>query len=230
MWSIKDEFSGWKRGEVIWLTVSILSVAACSFFFNDTLYGIIAAVCGITASVLTGKGKISAYVIGGISRVIYGFIALKAAFYGEVMLNFFYFVPMEFYGIYVWNKNMNAQTKEVRKRSMNLKQLFILFITIAVLTTAYGFVLKRIGGRLPFVDSLTNIISIIAMILTIKRYSQTWILWMIVNAVSILMWLVSFASGTGSAAVLMMWIIYFINSLIMFVKWTREIYKKQTLI
>lgn len=223
MWTIKDEFTGWKLNEIIWLTVSIISVTVCSLFFNDTIYGVLAASCGITASVLTGKGKLSAYVIGGIGRIIYGFIAFKTAFYGEVMLNFFYFVPMEFYGIYVWNKNMNTQTKEVRKRSMNLKQLAILFITIAVLTTVYGFILKRIGGKLPFIDSLTNIISIIAMILTIKRYSQTWLLWMIVNAVSILMWLVSFTSGTGSIAVLMMWIIYFINSSVMFIKWTREI-------
>lgn len=226
MYSIKDEFTGWKLWEILWLLVSVLTVGIGSLFYKDNWMGIAGAVCGIFASVLTGKGKISAYVIGGIGRVFYAFVAWRASFYGEVMLNLFYFVPMEFYGIYVWNKNMNSQTKEVEKRSMSSRQIFILTLIIILSTVAYGFVLKKIGGRLPFVDSFTNVISIIAMIVTIKRYSQTWILWMIVNAVSIVMWTITFRTGTGSLAVLLMWIIYFVNSLVMFVKWTKELRTK----
>lgn len=220
---VNSEVKGWQVWEILWLIISTGTIAIVSPFFKDSFIGIIGAICGIAASVLTGKGKISAYVVGGIGRILYALIAWKAHFYGEVMLNLLYFVPMEFYGIYVWNKNMDSQTHEVNKRSMS-GSLFILFaVIIAAGTTGYGFFLKHIGGKLPFVDSFTNVVSIIAMIVTIKRYWQQWILWLVVNGVSIVMWIFSWRTGTGSFAVLMMWCIYFANSLIMMFRWKKSI-------
>ena len=219
---IKNEFQGWHIWEVVWLAAATLTVCIAASFFKDNPTAVIASTCGIAASVLTGKGKLSAYVIGGIGRVLYAFIALKACFYGEVMLNLLYFVPMEFYGIYVWNKNMNSKTHEVKKRSMNSKQIYFLVMAIVVCTIGYGLWLKHLGGALPFLDSFTNVISIIAMIVTIKMYAQTWVLWLIVNVISIVMWTISYKAGTGSIAILLMWCIYFVNSFIMLVKWTRE--------
>ncbi len=220
---IKNEFQGWHIWEISWMVFSAAVICVVSSFYKDSWLGIAGAVCGIAASVLTGKGKLSAYVIGGIGRVFYAFVAWKALYYGEVMLNLLYFVPMEFYGIYVWNKNMNRNTHEVNKRSMNFRQSVILVLVIAVATFGYGLFLKHLGGALPFVDSFTNAVSVIAMLVTIKRFWQQWILWCVVNAVSIVMWLISFASGTGSMAILLMWCIYLANSVIMLIKWKKEL-------
>lgn len=222
---IKNEFQGWKVWECIWLVISVTAVFIAASLFKDSKIAVIASVCGIFSSVLTGKGKLSAYFVGGVSRVLYAIVAFPAHLYGEVMLNLLYFVPMEFYGIYVWYKNMDFETHEVQKKSMKGKQFAILLVIIAAVTVVFGFFLKYLGGVLPFVDSFTNVISVIAMLVTIKRYRQTWILWMVVNAVSIVMWIYTFANGTGSIAILLMWIIYFSNSLIMYLKWKMELSK-----
>lgn len=219
---IKNEFQGWKVWECIWLVISVTAVFIAASLFKDSKIAVIASVCGIFSSVLTGKGKLSAYFVGGVSRVLYAIVAFPAHLYGEVMLNLLYFVPMEFYGIYVWYKNMDFETHEVQKKSMKGKQFAILLVIIAAVTVVFGFFLKYLGGTLPFVDSFTNVISVIAMLVTIKRYRQTWILWMVVNAVSIVMWIFTFINGTGSLAILMMWIIYFTNSLVMFIKWSKS--------
>lgn len=218
---IKNEFLGWKWYEILWLIFCAVVISVTASFFKDSAIGIIGAICGITASVLTGKGKLSAYVIGGIGRILYAIIAYKTKFYGEVMLNLLYFVPMEFYGIYVWNKNMNHETHEVNKRSMNKGQVTVLCFAIAAVTVAYGFLLKHLGSRLPFVDSFTNTVSVIAMIVTIKMFWQQWVLWLVVNVVSCGMWIYSFVNGTGSVAILLMWIIYLANSTIMLIKWKK---------
>lgn len=218
---LKNEFQGWKLWEILWLIFSAAVILVVSSFYKDNWQGIAGAVCGISASVLTGKGKLSAYIIGGIGRVLYAIVAFKALFYGEVMLNLLYFVPMEFYGIYEWNKNMNAETHEVNKRSMNTKQLVYLAAIIAAATFGFGLFLKHLGGRLPFADSFTNVVSIIAMIVTIKMFWQQWILWIVVNSVSIFMWVLSFINGSGSIAILLMWCIYLANSIIMLVKWKK---------
>lgn len=222
---IKNEFQGWKVWECIWLVISVTAVFIAASLFKDSKIAVIASVCGIFSSVLTGKGKLSAYFVGGVSRVLYAIVAFPAHLYGEVMLNLLYFVPMEFYGIYVWYKNMDFETHEVQKLSMSSKKFLILLVVIVAGTVGFGYFLKYLGGILPFADAFTNVVSIIAMLVTIKRYSQTWLLWMIVNAVSIALWIYSFANGTGSIAILLMWIIYFSNSLIMYLKWKMELSK-----
>lgn len=216
---IKNEFLGWHRWEILWLLFTSTAVGIIASLYKDSLTAITAAICGISASVLTGKGKLSAYIIGGTGRVLYALIALKACFYGEVMLNLLYFVPMEFYGIYVWSRNMDQGTHEVKKKSMNRRQTALLGITVAAATASYAFWLRYLGGKLPLLDSFTNAVSIIAMIVTIKRYAQTWILWLMVNTVSIIMWTISCLHGTGSPAILLMWCIYLANSVIMLIKW-----------
>lgn len=220
---IKNEFMGWRRWEICWLIFSSIGVLVTALFFKDSKIAVIASVCGIFSSVLTGKGKLSAYIVGGVSRVLYAVVAFPAHIYGEVMLNLLYFVPMEFYGIYVWYKNMDFEAHEVSKSSMTKRQFVVLAAVVVGATVIFGFFLKYLGGVLPFADSFTNVVSIIAMLLTIKRYRQTWLLWMVVNAVSIALWIFTFVNGTGSVAILLMWLIYFSNSVIMFLKWTKAL-------
>lgn len=219
---IKNEFEGWHFWEVAWMIFCAAVIFIVSSFYKDNWIGIAGAVCGIASSVLTGKGKISAYIIGGAGRIFYAFVAWNALFYGEVMLNLLYFVPMEFVGIYFWNKNMNTETHEVNKQSMSFRKMILLAVIIFACTFLYGIFLKHLGGALPYFDSFTNVVSVIAMIVTIKRYWQQWILWCVVNLVSISMWLVSFLNGTGSIAVLLMWCIYLANSIIMLIKWIKK--------
>ena len=53
-------------------------------------------------------------------------------------------------------------------------------------------------------------------------YAEQWILWIIVDIVTVIMWLVAVADGTGSVAVLLMWIVYLLNACIMYFKWKGE--------
>lgn len=219
---LKNEFIGWKLWEILWLLFCTICISIISFFYKDSAIGIAGAICGIVSSVLTGKGKLSAYIIGGIGRIFYAIIAFKALYYGEVFLNLLYFVPMEFYGIYVWNKNMDNSTHEVVKQKMPKNKLLIYTLLIILFTILLTAILKYYNDPLPFLDSLTNTLSVFAMIITIKRYYQQWILWAIINCISISMWVYSFINGTGSIAILFMWIIYLMNSIIMLIKWYKD--------
>lgn len=129
---------------------------------------------------------------------------------------------MQFYGFYVWSKNMNPYTNEVYKKSMNIKNTAIMLIVVAVLTLAYGMLLQWLNGSLPYVDALSTVVSIVALYISIKMYAEQWILWIIVDIVTVIMWLVAVADGTGSVAVLLMWIVYLLNACIMYFKWKGE--------
>lgn len=219
---IKEELKGWKAWEVIWLLIACGVILGLSVYWKDTWIGIISATTGVACVVCTGKGKLSAYLFGAINTLLYAIIAYKAKFYGEVMLNALYYFPMQFYGFYVWKQHMNIETHEVEKRKMSLKNMGILLFAVAISTLIYGKILQMMGGNLSYVDALSTVVSVVAMIVSIKMYMEQWILWIIVDVVTVFMWGIAFANGGESIATLLMWIIYLGNAVIMFVKWKRE--------
>lgn len=219
---IKEEFLGWKAWEIIWLIIACVAIFALSVYWKDTAMGIISATTGVACVVCTGKGKLSAYIFGMVNTLLYATISYKAQFYGEVMLNVFYYFPMQFYGIYVWSKHMNVETHEVEKKEMKLNGKLILCGCVVVATIVYGFILKRLGGALPFIDALSTVVSVVAMIISVKMYAEQWILWIAVDVVTVIMWAIAFAQGNDSIATLLMWIVYLGNAVVMYVKWIKE--------
>lgn len=219
---LHNEFVGWKKWEIAWLLIATISIAVISIILEDTYLGIVAAITGIACVICTGKGKLSAYVFGLVNVIAYAIIAFESKYYGEVMLNLIYYLPMQFWGFYVWSKNMNPETNEVSKRQMSLKQTTILLISVFALTMVYGLFLQFLNGNLPFIDALSTVISVVALYISIKMYTEQWVLWIIVDVVTVIMWLIALINGTGSIAVLLMWCIYLINAVIMYVKWRNE--------
>ncbi len=220
--TIKNEVSGWKTWEITWLIVACSVICGLSIYWKDNLMGIISATTGVACVVCTGKGKLSAYVFGAINTLLYAIIAYNARFYGEVMLNAFYYFPLQFYGLYVWSHNMNEETKEVCKKQMNIKGRTAMFGIVVVATVIYGLILQKLGGQLPYVDALSTVVSVVAMIVSIKMYAEQWLLWIIVDIVTVVMWAVAFLNGSDSIATLLMWIVYLFNAIVMYFKWKKE--------
>ncbi len=169
-----------------------------------------------------GKGKLSAYIFGIINTLGYSYISFTTKYYGEVMLNMLYFLPMCFVGWHMWKKNLDAQSNEVIKKRLTFKGSIITYSLTGAAVVIYGYILSILGGTLPYIDSMSTIISITAQILCVRRYAEQWILWTVVNAITVVMWAVNFANGGESISTLLMWTIYLISGIIMFIKWQRE--------
>ena len=219
---IANEFKGWKKLEVFWIALATTVILGLSIYWKDSVMGIAAALTGVWCVILTGKGKLSSFWFGTINTVLYAIVAWRAKYWGEVMLNMLYYLPTNFIGLYMWSKNMNKETEEVVKTRLSLKGSILAYSALAVCTVVYGFILKAMGGTLPFVDSMSTVFSVFAQILCIKRCMEQWVLWVIVNIVTIIMWVYAFFTGTGDLATILMWSIYLINAIIMLVKWLKE--------
>lgn len=219
---IKNELTGWKKLEVFWLVLACGVITGLSVYWGDTLMGIISSTTGVACVVCTGKGKLSAYIFGLINSILYAIIAYKATLYGETMLNALYYVPMQFVGFYIWNKNMNSETHEVAKRHMKNSGRMILLLSILMATYFYGLVLRYLGDAMPFVDSFTTVSSVVAMIVSVKMFAEQWWIWVAVDIFSVYMWWCDFQSGSDNMATLLMWVVYLGNAIIMLVRWERE--------
>lgn len=219
---VKRELSGWKKWEVIWLLLATAVILGLSIYWKDSMTGIWAALTGIWCVILTGKGKLSSFWVGTVNTILYAVVAWQARYWGEVMLNLIYYVPMNFVGLYMWSKNMNTQTEEVVKERMSFKGSVLAYTCVIAGTLGYGVILNLMNGTLPFIDSMSTVFSIFAQFLCVKRYMEQWVLWIVVDIVTVIMWVYAFINGTGDMATVLMWSIYLINAIIMFIKWKKD--------
>lgn len=220
---LKREFSGWSIFEVLWTIFVCLIITALAVFWNDSIWGIISAVTGVLYVIFTGKGKVLAFGFGIINCVLYSAISYGAQLYGETILNVFYYLPMMFVGICAWTKNMDRETSLVKKRYMTNRGRLLLCLSIAAATFVGGKFLDSVGDAMPYIDSFTTVASVIAMIVSVKRCSEQWWIWLAVNSVSIYMWWQNFDRGNENMATLIMWVVYLINGVFILIKWEREL-------
>ena len=219
---IKREFTGWKKWQIAWMVLANCIILGVSLFMGDTVIGIFASLTGVTCVILCGMGKVSNYFFGTINVILYAIVAWQAKYYGDVMLNLLYYFPTNILGWLIWSKHIDQEKNEVYKERMTIKQNILLTIISVVGVLGYSYILKVLGGNLPVVDSMSTVFSVIAQILMIKRFMEQWIIWIIVDIVSVIMWIAAFFNGGESIAVLMMWSVYLVNAIVMFVKWLKE--------
>lgn len=223
---MKKILKGWNSFEVLLLVIATILILGLSIYWGDSSIGVIAAVTGVVCVVLTAKGKLSCFVFGVINCITYAYVAYQAKYYGDVMENLLYFLPMQFIGFAMWKKNINKETGEVETEMLSIKNRIILFTISAIAVYLYGLFLKKIGGNLPYMDSLSNILSLVAMYLSVKRYIEQWIMWIIIDIVTIFMWIIAVFSSSGDISVLIMWSVYLVNAIYGYIKWSK-LYKNR---
>ncbi len=180
-----------------------------------------AAICGVFCVVLCAAGKKSQYYWGFVNIIAYVVTAWVNSLYGEVMLNALYYLPTQFIGIYYWNRHYSKEENHVESRKMSLPVTLILVGACALCIWLYKMLLTYLGGNVVWLDSASTVISVIANILMVMRYREQWLLWIIVDAVTVAMWVVS-----GDLIMTAMWVIYFINACYGFYMWSKPLAKK----
>lgn len=176
----------------------------------------IASICGIFCVVLCATGKKSQYYWGFANIIAYIVIAMCNKYYGQVMLNALYYLPSQFVGLYVWNRHMNEEKGEVKSKRMSIKQIIIFLLGITICIVSYHLLLEYLGGRETWLDSVTFMVSLVANALMVFRYKEQWALWIVVDAITVVMWIIA-----GDLIMITLWAVYLINAVYGYYKWSK---------
>lgn len=219
---VKKELTGWKKYELIGLLSVILLILTNSIIFKDNIIAVISALCGIMYTIIAGKGKVSCYLFGLCGSACYGYLSFKNALYGNLILYMCYYIPSQIWGFFNWQKHLNDKTREIIKRKLTPKQrvlLAVIAITGSIFTTL---ILKYVNDSNPIIDGITTFLSILGMYLTVKRAIEQWIIWMIVNGLSLIMWINVVIHGVKVYSTLIMWGIYLILAFYFWFEWRKS--------
>ena len=212
-----------KNIEISALIFIYLLLFCNAVFLKDSIAAVISAFCGITYTVLAGKGKPICYLFGLMGSGFYVYLSYKNALWGNLILYAAYYIPMQILGFFRWNRHLKENKREIIKISLNIRERLKLFAVTLLLTLAATVFLVYTEDKSPFIDGITAVFSILGMYLTVRRAIEQWVVWLFVNGLSAFMWLKIVISGERVFSTVIMWSVYFILAIYFYICWRREI-------
>ncbi len=219
--SFINQFKNWTLFEKLWIAVFTVMLLVTSYLWQDNLFGVVTTLTGMLCVVLVAKGNIWNYFWGFINVLGYSYIAYNANYAGDFVLNLFYYLPMQFIGYFMWRNNVSDEIVEVK--SFTIKNWVISIIQLVIGTYIISLLMPQINALfgmdanpLPLVDSFTSFGSIFAMYLMARRFTEQWIIWIVVNIMAIVMWV-----RLGDSSMVIMWSAYLLNSIYGYYNWRK---------
>lgn len=188
--TLYSEFiEGRNINEHLFMLIGIFLQLIAWYITKDSLISLISGVTGIISVILCSQRKISFYLFGFIQLGTYMYLAWQQRFYGELIENVFYIITM-LIGIVVWLKNYNTEEQIVESKRLSDRLFYIICSIMVFICVLLGYYMKYFTDNTqPFMDSFSTVPAFIAQTLLMLRYREQWIFWIIIDVVSIFMWM-----------------------------------------
>ena len=145
-----------------------------------------AVLCAIAYLLLAVKENVWCWFFAFVSTAIYTVLFWDVSLLMESALNVYY-MAMAVYGWYQWTHGgTNGEPHELEIRPLNGVQHGLIIGSTALLTAVSGYLLsEHSDAAWPYIDSFTTWASVITTYLVARKYLQNWLYWIVIDAVSI---------------------------------------------
>ncbi|HEY3984447.1 nicotinamide riboside transporter PnuC [Cedecea sp.] len=169
----------------------------------------VGTLAGLLCIWLASLEKIGNYAFGLINVTLFAIIFFQIQLYASLLLQLFFFVA-NIYGWYAWSRQSSNNQSLLKIRWLPLPKaiawLVIIIASIGLMTMfidpVFVFltriavtVMQSLGMNVtlpelqpdayPFWDSCMMVLSIVAMILMTRKYVENWLLWTVINVISV---------------------------------------------
>lgn len=149
----------------------------------DNIIEIVGTIAGLIFLYLEIKQNKWLWPVGLLTSVMYIYVFFVAKLYADMSLQFYY-VIISIYGWIVWSKGISKKELPVTRLT---KELFLILFGVSMLIyVLISFVLVNYtDGSIPYWDAFTTALSIVATWMLARKILEQWLVWFIVNAVSL---------------------------------------------
>ena len=141
-------FGGLTGFERVWLTVFSAVILLSTIYFSlsgtnwDSWQNVainwvvspISALTGVICVLLVARASIYNYSFGLVQSILYGLIAWISGYYGDWILNWFFFVPTQFLIFLSWKRKLQQSSQEiVRIRHLRWWQVLVIIMSLMLI-------------------------------------------------------------------------------------------------
>lgn len=145
----------------------------------------IGVILGIISVILTVKENIWCWPFGIVNVLLFAWIFFQSAIYGQMILQFF-FLALILYGWYEWlyggEDNRSILISKITRRQI----IYLIPVTISLgVLLDKGILFISENGKFTILDSIITALSFTAQFLLAKKVLENWLVWIIVDILSI---------------------------------------------
>ena len=156
---------------------------------------LIGTLTGLASVWLAVKNNLLTWPIGLINVICFGFLFYQYRLYSDTLLLQLYFFAMSLYGWWQWR---GSGAEETPITTLTAKNRAYWVGGILALTLVQGYWVSNAHTWLPrffpepaafpYPDAFTTVASIVATYLLARRKLETWVLWVLVDIISIVLY------------------------------------------
>lgn len=152
---------------------------------------LIGTIFGFISVFLAARANILTWPAGIINEIAFFILFFQVQLYSDMYLQVYFFM-VTVYGWYYWKREKNQQKVEVCTNRWRAIYVLILIagtmISGATMSDIHVLIPGAIRASYPFADAFTTVASILATILLSRKRIETWILWIAVDIVSVIIY------------------------------------------
>jgi nicotinamide mononucleotide transporter len=144
----------------------------------------VAAALGLVNIILIVRRSVWNYMFGLLMVSLYFFVFLEARLYSDALLQIFFFV-VQIYGWWHWAR-VEAEAGEVTVERLSTRQRLVWSAMTILAVLGWGSLMRTYtDASYPIWDASVAALSVVAQLLMSRRYVENWILWILVDLLSI---------------------------------------------
>lgn len=206
----------------LWGCSVLLIVGSFLLFHQNDYLTLTASLIGATSLILNAKGHPAGQVLTIAFSLLYGYISLSYAYYGEMITYLGMTAPMSVFALISWLRHpYEAGKAEVRVNSISRREgVFACLLSLAV-TFVFFFILRAFhtANLLPSTISVTT--SFLAVYLTARRSPLFAVAYAANDLVLILLWSLAAMQDHSYLSVVVCFVMFFANDIYGFYNWSR---------
>ncbi|HSY76821.1 MAG TPA: nicotinamide riboside transporter PnuC [Bacteroidia bacterium] len=166
-----------------------ISLQDISNYIHEHWLEIIAVLFSIAGVWLTALEKIINWPVNIIASAIYVYVFYSSGIYLDTGISVFYII-FGFYGWYYWLYGGN-NNKEVEISKVQLKEILLLFTIGIIITIGLAVLLIHFtNSTIPYLDSSTTVLSLIATWLAAKKHIENWLVWIVADSIYVIEYII----------------------------------------
>ncbi|MFC5048000.1 nicotinamide riboside transporter PnuC [Aquimarina hainanensis] len=186
----------------------------------------IAFVFGILSVFYAKKVHIWVYPTGLLATVISVYLLYKAAYFGDMMMNFYYSI-MSLYGWWNWSrKNNNSPVVPVSRTNLKEKLVgfFMFSITMFVTYMVYALTGVAIQGE-NWIDIFTSGVFFTAMWYMANKKIENWTLWIFADIITVPLY-----AYRGLGMLSLQYLIFTVIAILGYLAWKKSLDKNKEIV
>lgn len=209
--------------ELLLWGVSVAVIAAAFWMFDRENYGVLlASLIGVTSLIFSAKGNPLGQLLMVVFSLMYGAISFTFAYYGEMLTYLCMTAPMAVFALISWMKNpYNGNRSEVKVNRIGRTEWVLLIPLTALVTYLLYGVLTAFDTAYIVPSTLSVATSFLAVYLTFRRSAYFAAAYAANDLILIVLWGLASLSNTDYVSVMICFIMFLINDLYGFVRWSK---------